>query len=58
MGALNGLHLLLMTLMMLLLHSNELTMMPMLALHKHSNVLLLNPHRCNQVNRNCCKDFA
>jgi hypothetical protein len=32
MGALNGLHPLLMTLMMLLLHSNELTMMPMLAL--------------------------
>ena len=32
MGALNGLHLLLMTLMMLLLHSNELTLMPMLAL--------------------------
>ena len=32
MGALNGLCLLLMTLMMLLLHSNELMMMPMLAL--------------------------
>jgi len=32
MGALNGLRLLLMTLMMLLLRRNELTIMPMLAL--------------------------